>query len=84
MQPTNKVIHLEDFKRESTREIIDDIGARAFIFLRDAAEAMDVPIKQVLVEHMLGLSLVMTAVEGREETERVLRKISQQLHLESD
>lgn len=82
MQPTNKVVKLNDFKRESTQEIIDDIGARAFLFLRDAAEEMGVPIKQVIVEHMLGLSLVMSAVEGRDETNRVLKKISQQLHLD--
>lgn len=82
MQPDNKVVQLNEFKRESTQEIIDDIGARAFLFLRDAAEEMNVPIKQVIVEHMLGLSLVMAAVEGREETQRVLTKISKQLHLD--
>lgn len=82
MQPTNKVVHLNDFKRETTQEIIDDIGARAFMFLRDASEEMGVPIKQVIVEHMLGLSLVMTAVEGKEETQKVLKRISQQLNLE--
>lgn len=82
MEPTNKVVQLNEFKRESTQEIIDDIGARAFLFLRDAAEEMGVPIKQVIVEHMLGLSLVMSAVEGRDETNRVLKKISQQLHLD--
>lgn len=82
MQPDNKVVQLNEFKRESTQEIIDDIGARAFLFLRDAAEEMNVPIKQVIVEHMLGLSLVMAAVEGKEETQRVLTKISKQLHLD--
>lgn len=82
MQPTNKVVQLSEFKREANQEIIDDIGARAFLFLRDAAEEMDVPIKQVIVEHMLGLSLVMAAVEGKEETQRVLNKITQQLHLD--
>lgn len=82
MSSKNKVVNLNDFKRESTQEIIDDIGARAFLFLRDASEEMGVPMKQVIVEHMLGLALVMSAVEGKEETLRVLKKINQQLHLD--
>lgn len=82
MQPTNNVVELSSFKRESNQEIIDDIGARAFLFLRDAADEMSVSIKDVIVEHMLGLSLVMTAVEGKEETKRVLDHISRQLHLD--
>ena len=81
MQTTGNVVDLDQFKRQSTQELIDDIGARAFLFLRDAADELDLPIKDVIVEHMLGLALVMTAVEGKEEAQRVLNQIAQQLHL---
>lgn len=82
MQPTNKVVSLTDFKRQSTQELIDDIGARAFLFLRNAADELGLPIKDVIVEHMLGLSLVMAAVEGKQEAGKVLDDISKQLHLD--
>ncbi len=79
MPSTDNVVQLESFKRESNQEIIDDIGARAFLLLRDAAEEMGVPIKDVIVEHMMGLSLVMSAVEGETEAQSVLNNISEQL-----
>lgn len=82
MQPTNKVVSLTDFKRQSTQELIDDIGARAFLFLRDAADEMGLPMKDVIVEHMLGLTLVMAAVEGKQEAHKVLEQIGKQLHLD--
>ena len=79
MQSNDNVIQLDSFKRESNQEVIDDIGARAFLFLRDAAEEMGVTIKDVIVEHMMGLSLVMSAVEGETEAQSVLNNISEQL-----
>ena len=83
MSVSDNVIHLQEFKRESKQELIDDIGARTFLFLRDAAEEWDVPIKEVIVEHMLGLTLVMSTVEGKEEAQRVLDRISRKLHLQA-
>ena len=79
MQSSDKVVSLDNFKRQSEQELIDDIGARAFLFLRDAADEMGVSIKEVIVEHIMGLSLVMAAVEGKEEAHAVLEKISKQL-----
>lgn len=79
MQSVDNVIDLHDFKRDSQQEIIDDIGARAFLFLRDAAEEQDIPIKSVIVEHMLGLMMVMGAVEGKEEAQRVLAQLGEQI-----
>jgi hypothetical protein len=76
MQSADNIIDFVDFKRDSQQELIDDIGARAFLFLRDAAEQQDIPIKDVLVEHMLGLMMVMGAVEGKEEAQRILGQIS--------
>ena len=81
MDITGNVVDLTEFKRQTTQELIDDIGARAFLFLRDAADELDLPMKEVIVEHMLGLTLVMSAVEGRGEAQKVLEQISKQLHL---
>lgn len=81
MPPANNVVDIQSFKRGDQQEIVDDIGARAFLFLRDQAEEMGVPIKDVIVEHMMGLALVMGAVEGKEEAQQVLSKISEQLEL---
>ncbi len=77
--PADNIVQLNRFKRDSQQEIIDDIGARAFLFIRDEAEAMGVPIKDVIVEHMLGLALVMSSVEGEEEARQVLKRVSAQL-----
>ncbi|ARN73562.1 hypothetical protein [Oceanicoccus sagamiensis] len=79
MQSTDNVVQLDNFKRDNQQEIVDDIGAKAFLFLRDAAEEMGVPVKQVITEHMLGLALVMSAVEGTAEAKATLRKIEAQL-----
>ncbi|WP_101758914.1 hypothetical protein [Oceanicoccus sp. KOV_DT_Chl] len=81
MQSNDNVVQLNAFKRESNQEIIDDIGARAFLFLRDSAEAQGLAIKDVIVEHMMGLALVMAAVEGKQETQKILEKINEQLHI---
>lgn len=79
MPTANNVIKLNDFRRDNQQEIIDDIGARAFLFLRDAAEEQDIPIKSVMVEHMVGLMMVMGAVEGKEEARRVLKEIGDKM-----
>ncbi|MGK0499378.1 MAG: hypothetical protein ACJAYG_001015 [Oceanicoccus sp.] len=59
--------------------MIDHISARALLFLRDASDEMNLPIKNVIVEHIGGLALVMGAAEGEVETRSVLDTISQQL-----
>ena len=79
MPSADNVIELSDFRRDNQQEIIDDIGARAFLFLRDAAEEQDIPIKSVMVEHMVGLMMVMGAVEGKDEARRVLTQIGDQI-----
>ncbi len=79
MQSTDNVVDLKNFRHASNQELIDDIGARAFLFLRDAAEEMEIPMKDVIVEHMMGLALVMSAVEGEDETLNVLKNISLQI-----
>jgi hypothetical protein len=79
MPSADNVIDLNDFRRDNQQEIIDDIGARAFLFLRDAAEEQDIPIKSVMIEHMLGLMMVMGAVEGKDEARRVLTQIGDKI-----
>ncbi len=79
MHSADNIIDINDFKRDSQQELIDDIGARAFLFLRDAAEEQDIPIKSVMIEHMVGLIMVMGAVEGKDEARRVLTQIGEQI-----
>ena len=79
MPSADNVIELNDFRRDNQQEIIDDIGARAFLFLRDAAEEQNIPIKSVMVEHMVGLMMVMGAVEGKDEARRVLTQIGDKI-----
>ena len=79
MPSADNVIELNDFRRDNQQEIIDDIGARAFLFLRDAAEEQDIPIKSVMVEPMVGLMMVMGAVEGKDEARRVLTQIGDKI-----
>jgi hypothetical protein len=79
MPSADNVIELNEFRRDNQQEIIDDIGARAFLFLRDAAEEQDIPIKSVMVEHMVGLMMVMGAVEGKDEARRVLTQIGDKI-----
>jgi hypothetical protein len=79
MPPLDNVVKLETFKQASSQELIDDIGARAFMFLRDEAECNNVPVKEVIIEHLLGIALVIEAVDGAEEAQSVLSAISQQL-----
>ena len=79
MTPTDNIITLQNVRRFGRQEIIDDIGARAFLMIRDEAEACNVPIKDVLMEHVLGISLVIAAVDGETEALRILEQISQQI-----
>lgn len=85
----NKVIALHDFRadrqqhrveqQQSEQERVDDIGARTFLFLRNAAEEEQLEMKTVIAEHMLGLAMVVSAVEGKEQAKALLKRISEQL-----
>lgn len=79
MPTEDNVVNLSTFKRDSQQEDIDDIGAKAFIFLRDCAEEMGLPVKDVITEHILGLSKIVAAVEGHDEAQSTLKKISEQI-----
>jgi hypothetical protein len=61
------------------QEIIDDISARAFLYLRDSAEAEDAPMYAVIAEHILGMALVVQAVEGSSAAKDLLSAIAAKL-----
>jgi len=79
MKSTDNIVRIDAFKQSSEQDIIDDIGARAFLFLRDEAEEKGVPVKEVIVEHMLGMALVVEAVDGTDEATILLELISKRL-----
>ena len=79
MSSAGNVINLSEYRETNIRELIDDISARAFLFLRDEAEAEDLPMSAVVAEHMLGMALVMQAVEGKAAAKNLLESITAKL-----
>lgn len=79
MSSTSNIIRLADYRKSTMQETVDDISARAFLFLRDAAEAEGAPMHAVIAEHMLGMALVVEAVEGRESAQQLLDAIAARL-----
>jgi hypothetical protein len=63
----------------SEQELIDDISARAFLYLRDEAEANGIAVPNLIAEHMLGMALVVEAVEGADAAQALLTAISERL-----
>ena len=79
MQKNGNVVSLNKFQAASRQAALDDISAQAFMFLREQAQENKLPMRDVLLEHLLGIALVIKAVEGQEESARVLREIAQQV-----
>lgn len=79
MPTADNVTHIKGYRLSDRQQIIDDIGARAFLFLHDSAEEMGVPMREVVVEHMLGLALVMSSIEGEDQTRDLLEHICQRI-----
>lgn len=79
MATTGNVIYLERHRAESQQELVDDISARAFLFLRDEAQANGVPMQSVIAEHLLGVALVVRAVEGTDAAKQLLALVSERL-----
>ncbi|HSB95499.1 MAG TPA: hypothetical protein VLC91_03590 [Spongiibacteraceae bacterium] len=79
MSSANNVISLADYRKPGMQEIIDDISARAFLYLRDSAEAEDAPMYAVIAEHILGMALVVQAVEGSSAAKDLLSAIAAKL-----
>lgn len=79
MAHANNVVDFTRFKNNERQELVDDICANAFMMLRHSAEEHDLPIKSVLLEHLMGIGAVIKAVEGKEEVQRVFREALRQL-----
>lgn len=78
-ETTGNVVDLNRFRAESQQQVVDDISARAFLYLREAAEASGISIKTVLAEHLLGISLVVEAVEGTTAAQQLLAAVDSKL-----
>jgi hypothetical protein len=61
------------------QEVIDDISASTFLYLRDEAALAGVSIPAVIAEHMLGIALVVESVEGTASARALLAAVSEQL-----
>ena len=80
MASASNIINLADYRNADTREIIDDISARAFLYLRDEAEVEQVPMHAVIAEHLLGMALVVQAVEGSTAARDLLQSVIAKLN----
>lgn len=79
MASASNIIRLADYRKSDLQETIDDISARAFLFLRDIAEAENAPMHAVIAEHMLGMALVVEAVEGSDAARDLLATIADKI-----
>ncbi len=79
MATSSNVVSLDSYRAESQQELIDDISARAFLFLRDEALANGVPMQSVIAEHLLGVALVVRAVEGTDAARDLLDLVSERI-----
>ena len=73
------VVSLKQYQKATQQALLDDISAQAFVFLREQAQEHGIPMKSVLLEHLLGIALVVKAVEGHEESARILRELAEQI-----
>lgn len=80
MNTQGNVVHLKNYQQASQQAVLDDISAQAFMLLREEAQNNKVPMKAVLIEHLLGLALVIKAVEGAEASARILNDIAEQIN----
>lgn len=76
----SKVVTLSDYRENTQQMQIDDISAQAFVFLQEQALENDVPMRKLLMEHLLGIACVVKAVEGLDEAQNWLALISDELN----
>ncbi|MDX1506454.1 MAG: hypothetical protein R3221_12100 [Spongiibacter sp.] len=75
----SKVVSLVDYRQDSQQMQIDDISAQAFLFLQEQANENNLPMRKLLMEHLLGIASVVKAVEGLEEAQTWLATISDEI-----
>lgn len=79
MPTPSDVVQLHEFRQVSRQEIIDDISSEAFMLLREAGRSHGLPTKQVLIEHMRDIAVVINSVDGPETLAEVLDSITRQI-----
>jgi hypothetical protein len=79
MAISEKVVDLTLERGMSREQVIDDICAKGFMFIRDSAAIQGVPLKSLMAEHILGMMLMVRAVEGEDEAQRILALVSEKI-----
>jgi len=74
-----KVVRLAEYRQNTQQMHIDDISAQAFLFLQEQAQELDLPMRTLLKEHLLGIACVVKAVEGIDEAQNWLAMISDEI-----
>jgi hypothetical protein len=74
-----KVVSLSEYRQDTQQMHIDDISAQAFLFLQEQAQELDLPMRKLLKEHLLGIACVVKAVEGLDEAKNWLATISDEI-----
>ena len=74
-----KVVSLSEYRQDTQQMHIDDISAQAFLFLQEQAQELDLPMRKLLKEHLLGIACVVKAVEGIDEAQNWLAIISDEI-----
>ena len=75
----SKIVALSDYREDNEQMHIDDISAQAFLFLQEQAQEHNLPMRKLLLEHLLGIASVVKAVEGLYEAQHWLSEISKEL-----
>ncbi|MBW2940459.1 hypothetical protein [Zhongshania aquimaris] len=74
-----KVVSLSEYRQDTQQMHIDDVSAQAFLFLQEQAQELDLPMRKLLKEHLLGIACVVKAVEGVDEAQNWLALISDEI-----
>ncbi|MBQ0796841.1 hypothetical protein [Zhongshania sp.] len=74
-----KVVSLSEYRQDTQQMHIDDVSAQAFLFLQEQAQELDLPMRKLLKEHLLGIACVVKAVEGIDEAQNWLALISDEI-----
>ncbi|MFQ3199649.1 MAG: hypothetical protein ACI9SK_000356 [Zhongshania sp.] len=74
-----KVVSLAEYRQDTQQMHIDDISAQAFLFLQEQAQELNIPMRKLLKDHLLGIACVVKAVEGVDEAKNWLATISDEI-----
>jgi hypothetical protein len=74
-----KVVSLSEYRQDTQQMHIDDVSAQAFLFLQEQAQELDLTMRKLLKEHLLGIACVVKAVEGIDEAQNWLALISDEI-----